>query len=48
MSTPASRKAPLLSIRPDPDQPRSLLPADLVGLFTNGLMSPQAIMSQWQ
>ena len=40
--------APLLTIRPDPDQPRTLLPSDLVGLFTNGLMTPQAVMTQWQ
>lgn len=43
-----TRLAPLLAIRPDPNQPRSLLPVDLVGLFTNGLMTPQAIMSEWQ
>ena len=48
MTAPASQKAPLFSIRPDPNQPRSLLPPDLVGLFTNGLMAPQAIMSEWQ
>ena len=40
--------APLLTIRPDPDQPRTLLPSDLVGLFTNGLMTPQAVMTEWQ
>ncbi len=43
-----TRKAPLFTIRPDPDQPRTLLPPDLVGLFTNGLMSPQAIYACWQ
>ncbi len=48
MSTPSPQKAPLFTIRPDPDQPRSLLPADLVGLFTNGLMTPRSIMTEWQ
>ena len=43
-----TQKAPLFTIRPDPDQPRNLLPPDLIGLFTNGLMSPQAIMAEWQ
>ena len=49
-----SQKAPLFTIRPDPDQLRNLLPPDLVGLFiimplgTNGLMSPQAIYACWQ
>lgn len=38
----------LFSIRPDPNQPRSLLPPDLVGLFENGLMTPEMIISEWQ
>ena len=43
-----NKKADLFTIRPDPNQPRSLLPPDLVGLFENGLMSPEAIISEWQ
>ncbi len=42
-----NKKTDLLSIRPDPNQPRSLLPPDLVGLFENGLMAPKAIMREW-
>ncbi|MGB0383652.1 MAG: ParB/RepB/Spo0J family partition protein [Ardenticatenaceae bacterium] len=43
-----NQKADLFTIRPDPNQPRSLLPVDLAGLFENGLMSPEAIISEWQ
>ena len=41
-------KADLFTIRPDPNQPRSLLPPDLVGLFENGLMAPEMTISEWQ
>lgn len=39
--------AKLLSIRPDPGQPRRLLPAKLAERFTSGQLSPQEVITEW-
>lgn len=43
-----SQTVNLFSIRPDPNQPRSLLPPELGELFKTGLMSPQVALQAWQ
>ncbi len=43
-----SQTVNLFSIRPDPNQPRSLLPPGLGELFKTGLMSPQVALEAWQ
>lgn len=40
--------ADLLSIRPDPAQPRSLLPPDLAQSFEGGELDAQAVIKAWQ
>ncbi len=39
---------PLASIRPDPHQPRQLLPGDLAAQVHSGELAPAAAMTQWQ
>ena len=39
--------ANLLSIRPDPGQPRRLLPSKLAERFISGQLSPQDVITEW-
>ena len=38
---------PLAHVRPDPGQPRRLLPADLAQALTQGKMEPAQVMQEW-
>ena len=38
---------PLVEIRPDPGQPRRLLPADLAGAVANGELTPDLAIREW-
>jgi ParB/RepB/Spo0J family partition protein len=42
-----AERIPLSAIRPDPDQPRRLLPTDLAQALTEGRLDPPDAMRQW-
>jgi hypothetical protein len=45
---PAATHLPLAAIRPDPDQPRRVLPPALGEAFAAGDLSPQQVVAGWQ